>query len=107
MSHTGGLISPCIIDRDYLIHIIIPNIPDQAPLAVFPPCMLSRDNKYARRSFPTDVGFGHHKQEKKNRICDAEKTYGKPARWSTLLVGPQAPSRQPSFDRAGKSMGRD
>jgi hypothetical protein len=80
-------------------------MPDQAPLAVFPPCRLARDNEYARRSFPTDEHVGHDKKKEKNRISQAKKAQGKSAYCSAFLITPKAPSCQPLLDYAGQLIG--
>jgi len=72
-AHSGGIISACIIDRDHLIHTIITSMPAQAPLAVFPPCRLTRDNEYARRSFPAYECFGQDQEQKQHGVCHAKK----------------------------------
>ena len=73
MAHAGDIFSACIIDRDHLIHTIIMNMPDQAPLAVFPPFMLTRDNEYARCSFPAYERFGQDQEQKQHGVCQAKK----------------------------------
>ncbi len=73
MAHAGGIFFARIIDRDHLIHTIITNMPDKAPLAVFPPCVLTRDNEYTRRSFPAYERFGQDQEQKQRCVCHAKK----------------------------------
>jgi hypothetical protein len=73
MVHAGGIISACIIDRDHRIHTIITNMHAQEPVAVFPTCMLTRDNEYARRSFPAYERFGQDEEQKQHGVCHVKK----------------------------------
>lgn len=73
MARTGGVITACIVDRDHLIHTIITNMPAPVPLAGFPPYRLTRDNEYARRSFPAYERFGQDQEQKQHAVCQAKK----------------------------------
>lgn len=68
MAHAGG-----IIDRDHFIHTIITNIPYPVILADVLLRRLTRDNEYARRSFPAYERFGQDKEQKQHRVCQAKK----------------------------------